>query len=1140
MLRPLPSFLQPNLIVKGKGDAQGIEPGPKVCGGAGNGDDDAHAASMQKGDAGKKGQIRSSSRSNSRCAPANPLHPYVCSARHARADLFSFMDPALQKLRTHPALVEKLHAVGRHSVCFHGVDPAAQPFLASLAAATSPAHNVWFICRDVRHQETFAADVADWIPSIRIFPEIESSASEDAVPDAETVSERLFLLSRLAAGESGLHLVIHADQLHRAVPAAHSVQGGMRIWKVGQKFDPAVVASELTAAGYDRVPQVYGRGQFSVRGGVVDVFSWQAEAPVRVDLFGDEIESIREFDLDAQTSQHRTDRLEVLLGDPDEEGSILRGYIRDGDLQIDVDGEFVDADVRLLADPSEDGRDSPAFLPTGMAASAAGDLLLDEARRAVFFEDIRGWLAEEWDVIVFCNNEGETERFREIVAENGGDPGALRFAIGRVSRGFLFPAARLAVLSDAEIFGRAASQRARTSAGRRERARARRQAVDYSEFEDGDLVVHLEHGIGRYLGMQQLPGGVGQSNEVLVLEYANESRLFVPLDQAWQVSRYVGVGKKAPPLSEMGDGKWQRARRGAERAILAYAERLLAIQADRLTGLGRACQPDGPWQHEFESAFLFKFTADQTRSLREIKADMESSRPMDRLLCGDVGFGKTEVAVRAAFKAVVDGRQVAILAPTTVLAQQHFQTCRERMSDYPVSIDLLNRYRSGSEQKKTIERLKAGEADIVVGTHRLISGDVEFKDLGLVIVDEEQRFGVAHKEKLKERFRSVDVLTLSATPIPRTLYMALVGARDMSVIETPPPGRQPVETVVCAFDERVIRDAIQRELARGGQVYFLHNRVRTIEKMRERIVHLCPGARVDIGHGQMEQGELEEVMRRFIAGQTDVLVSTTIIESGLDIPNANTILIDRADRFGLADLYQLRGRVGRAGHKAYAYLLLPRELMAVGDARKRVNAIKQYSELGAGFKIAMRDLEIRGAGNILGTAQSGHIVAVGFELYCRMLKTAVAQIKGEASPTGTLATVRIDFMESSEADFVASPETGRLPAFLPTSYVGLARQRIEAYRRIAEVEDHAALETLGREWRDRFGRLPEAAENLLLLTRIRLVAGQKKITLVETREGKLMLTRKGDFVLIGGRFPRLTGSDPASNFREVLHYLESF
>src|SRR2546422_1631052 len=554
---------------------------------------------------------------------------------------------------------------------------------------------------------------------------------------------------------------------------------------------------------------------------------------------------------------------------------------------------------------------------------------------------------------------------------------------------------------------------------------------------------------------------------------------------------------------------------------------MLAIQAERQMHPGYAFAPDTKWQAEFERSFPFRETPDQMKAIVDTKIDMEKPQPMDRLICGDVGFGKTEVAIRAAFKAVMNGKQVAVLAPTTVLAQQHFEVFRQRMLDYPVRIEMLSRFRSQSEQKKVLQLLREGGVDIVIGTHRLISGDVVFKNLRLVVIDEEERFGVLHKEKFKDLFKLVDVLTLSATPMPRTLYLSLVGVKDMSTIETPPPNRLPVETVVSAYDERIIRGAIERELERQGQVFFLHNRIASIERVRDRIVHLCQQARVEIGHGQMDADELEAVMARFIAGKIDVLVCTTIIESGLDIPNANTIIIDRADQFGLADLYQLRGRVGRAEHKAYAYLLLPREMMTVGAARKRISAIKQYSSLGAGFCIAMRGLGIRRAGRILGTAQSGHIVAVGFDLYCQLLKQAVAQLKGEKPRLRLDVDLRLDFVATNDAEFVAPPKVAsalggadslpcKIPAFIPIAYISEPALRIRAYRDIAEITSPGQLDRLRRDWRDRFGSFPLGVDNLFALIEIKLAAAESGVSRLEVRDRKLMLTRHGDFILVAG------------------------
>jgi transcription-repair coupling factor (superfamily II helicase) len=814
---------------------------------------------------------------------------------------------------------------------------------------------------------------------------------------------------------------------------------------------------------------------------------------------------------------------------------------------------------------------SGAFQDCEIGEFGAGDLVLAEAKRAQFVRRLNEWSANNARILIYFQTEGEIERFREIM---GGVVEGLDFIEGMLARGFCFPAANLVVLSAAELFGRFAVHPRRLL--RLRRAERHRAQIDFSELAEDDLVVHLEHGIGRFLGLTEIgrdrplggpstvEAGVSpatskhaadtaattdEKQEVLAIEFADEAKLYVPLEQAYLVSRYVGAGKKSPPLSSLGDGKWARAKTKAAASIFDYAGKMLAIQAERQMRPGYAFAPDTKWQAEFERSFPFRETPDQLKAIIDTKIDMERPRPLDRLICGDVGFGKTEVAVRAAFKAVMDGKQVAVLAPTTVLAQQHFEVFRQRMLEYPVRIEMLSRFRSHSEQKKVLQLLREGGVDIVIGTHRLISGDLVFKDLGLVVIDEEQRFGVLHKEKFKELFKLVDVLTLSATPIPRTLYLSLVGVKDMSTIETPPPNRLPVETVVSAYDERIIRGAIERELERQGQVFFLHNRIASINRVRERIMHLCPHARVEIGHGQMDADELEAVMARFIAGKTDVLVCTTIIESGLDIPNANTIIIDRADQFGLADLYQLRGRVGRAEHKAYAYLLLPREMMTVGAARKRISAIKQYSSLGAGFRIAMRDLEIRGAGSILGTAQSGHIIAVGFDLYCQLLKQAVAQLKGQKPRLRLDVDVRLDFVVTNEAELstpkksaVAAGEADsdpcKIPAFIPVAYMSDSATRIRAYREIAEIASREQLGRLQRDWRDRFGRFPPAAENLFALVEIKLAAAESGVNRVEVRERKVMLTRHGDFILVAGKFPRLVGSKIDQHLPEIVEVIK--
>jgi transcription-repair coupling factor (superfamily II helicase) len=793
-----------------------------------------------------------------------------------------------------------------------------------------------------------------------------------------------------------------------------------------------------------------------------------------------------------------------------------------------------------------------AFRPL---AERAPEPQIAEAQRREFFQQLHRWLRQDHAVHVFCNNDGERQRFEEIWGELSLASGVLglgkdvrttqpqmpdaipRTRIGSLARGFICDEAKLVVVTDAEIFGRYKVQRPRRLKSPHALAARSALDIDFTDLEEGDLVVHLQHGIGRYLGLKNLPASAAKSEaqdaksetECLVIEYAPSGdaveppRLYVPVSEAYLVSKYVGAGRANPPLNQLGGNRWAKAREHAEKAVRDIAAEMLRIQAVRETQPGHPCKPDTQWQRDFESAFIYEETVDQLKAIAETKADQERAKPMDRLICGDVGFGKTEVAIRAAFKCVMDGRQVAILVPTTVLAQQHFNNFRERMADYPVRVELLSRFRTKREQAKVVGSLAAGAVDIVIGTHRIVQEDIAFKDLGLVVIDEEQRFGVLHKEKFKRLRTMVDVLTLSATPIPRTLYLALTGARDMSTIQTPPHDRLPVETVATQYDERLIRDAIQREMNRGGQVFFLHNRVTTIETMRAKLQTLVPNARIVVGHGQMHADDLEEVMTQFVNGAADVLLSTTIIESGLDIPNANTIIIDRADRFGLSELYQLRGRVGRYKHQAYAYLLLPRHARLLTDVRKRISAMKQYASLGSGFKIAMRDLEIRGAGNLLGAEQSGHITAVGFELYCQLLKQSVASMKGEKVKARVEVRVALDFLGDANS--------------LPESYVTESHHRIEIYRKLAQATEKPLLDALQRELRDRFGPLPPAVELLLAVGELKILAGEKKVTSIEVEDDKLKLIRSGDFFTLGGRFPRLTKKDTKARLKEIKRLL---
>jgi len=1050
----------------------------------------------------------------------------------------------------------------------HVVEPSRAFLLATIASKIDK--TIWVVCPSVHSQELLYESLLNWQPDALFLPEAEFAAIENILPDPEIAAERLAVLTQLARQQSPQLIIVTRASLDQAAPRPSALQTALIQLRPGTNEKMERILGQLAGAGYERVAQVTVRGQFAVRGGIVDLYSWQAPLPLRLEFFGDEIESLREFDVDTQTSVRDLNSADILLGTADDRSHIVRDYQARDHFQIDIEpdknsGAHIQISEAWIELGPEDF--NGAFQDCEIGEFAIGDLMLMEAKRAQFAARLNEWRTNKAKIVIYFQTEGEIERFREIM----GGKNALKdvdLVEGTLARGFCFPAANLVILSAAELFGRLATHGRR----RLRRAEHHRAQIDFSELTEGDFVVHLEHGIGRFLGLQKFgrarpehvlsafEGGPPDNDEadheygeVLAIEFADEAKLYVPLEQAYLVSRYVGIGKKSPPLSSLGDAKWTRAKKNAAASIFDYAGKMLALQAERQTHAGHAFAPDTKWQSEFEHSFPFRETPDQLKAITDTKIDMERAQPMDRLICGDVGFGKTEVAIRAAFKAVMDGKQVAVLAPTTVLAQQHFEVFRQRMLDYPVRIEMLSRFRSQSEQKKILQLLREGGVDIVVGTHRLISGDVVFKDLGLAIIDEEQRFGVLHKEKFKEVFKLVDVLTLSATPIPRTLYLSLVGVKDMSTIETPPLNRLPVETVVSGYDERLIRDAISRELERQGQIFFLHNRVMTIERARDRIIDLCPQANVEIGHGQMDSDELEAVMARFISGRTDVLVCTTIIESGLDIPNANTIIIDRADRFGLADLYQLRGRVGRAEHKAYAYLLLPREMMTIGAARKRISAIKQYSSLGAGFRIAMRDLEIRGAGSILGTAQSGHIMAVGFDLYCQLLKQAIAQRKGKKVRLRLDVDLRLDFVATSEAEFVQARRGGlksaatilrsrvleeRVPAFVPTSFIADPALRIRAYRDIAEITTDEQRERLARDWRDRFGPFPPAVDNLFVLIEIKLAAAKSGVSRVEVRERKLMLTRRGDFILVAGKFPRLVAAEIEQYLEEILELIK--
>ena len=1043
-------------------------------------------------------------------------------------------EPWLLPAASQADFAKRLAAIrpGQGTVVFDHAEPAARAWLTALILSRNFTR-VWLLDPSPKSRERLAAELRLWNIRARLLPDPPVLLLQDESADPESEAARIDTLDWLHRTDRAVVIATDAVFDHPA-PSPEALAARRIHLESGHSLDPARLLQQLTGEGFERVPIVQGRGQIAVRGGIIDLFPWHYPTPLRLEFFDTEIESIREFDLDSQTSTRKLGNVEFALSDPDIDARVA-SYRRPGDLVI----AFADDPAEIPADvvitpgaASTFGEEdfSTACFAHPFGRFEAGDFILEENRRERFLRQLADWHAASWHTAIVFGNQGEFTRFIELLPPGTDE----RFVplIGELMESFTVPSARIAIISSSELFGRYRSITPR----RENHIRTTAARASLEEIQEGDLVVHSEYGIGRFTGIRHDP----EETEELVIEYRDGATLAVPIDQSHLIGRYVGLGGRDPELSKLGGTAWKNVRRQAEESILDYAARLLRLQAERQLGQGFAHPPDSRWMWEFEQSFHFTETPDQLRAIDQAKQDMESAKPMDRLVCGDVGFGKTEVAIRAAFKAVTGGKQVALLCPTTVLAEQHWRTFRERMSDYPVRVDLLNRFRTAAESRATIEALAAGAVDIIIGTHRLLSEDITFKDLGLAIIDEEQRFGVKHKERFKEMFRQIDVLTLSATPIPRTLYMALMGARDMSTIDTPPPNRVPVHTSVTPYDERIIRDAIRRELARGGQVFFLHNRVKSIETVRKRLAELVPEARILVGHGQMEKDELEVVMRRFVQHEADILLATTIIETGIDIPNANTILIDRADRFGLADLYQLRGRVGRAGEQAYAILLLPRDAVTAGDARKRIHAIKQYTALGSGFRIAMRDLEIRGAGNLLGTKQSGQIAAIGFDLYCQLLRQSIDRLRGKKAIHRHDSSFKADFLVHREAAWLKSPAADKLPAYLPAAWLDDTQLRVASHRELAEARDENELDALARRWVDRFGQLPPPVQHLLTLTRIRLVAARAGAASVEIQGQRLMIHRNGDYILLEGkRFPRLHATRPEAKLDETLKLLRS-
>ncbi len=981
-------------------------------------------------------------------------------------------------------------------------------------------------------------------------------------------------------------LIVSASAELSPAPAPDRMRRSELILKPGMELAPEKLAELLTGMDYDDEPEVVQKGEFARRGGLIDVFSPASEQPARIEFFGDEIESIRLFSAQAQISTGEVQEYKLIMrsgaGESESvQDSDFTEYVKCYNPQIvtlfpsecvEILKRFGAAgmperwmalhekepawrdSIRLLDElesasvPEKEKCISPVFpsarhilklVPEGTEEN------FSELIRQISSSLIRQLAGEKYRVLIAGGADGSQNALHQWLEEEHLDKlENVECLPLTIPRGVFLPGEKLALFSEYELYSsprrlasgkKTAPEPVEEQDFRKDKVRDAIGESLSSDLEEGDYAVHLNYGICIYRGLKTVSDKQSTS-EVMELEFEDDKIVYVPIWQSYCVSRYIGSRKGNVKLSKIGSARWNKTKSDAADSVRTLALDMLRVHAIRCRAEGTKFPDDDLAQHLFEKSFPFTETPDQLRAAEEIKKDMESPRPMDRLLCGDVGYGKTEIAMRAVFKCVMSGRQAAVLVPTTVLAQQHYYNFLERFAEYPVIIETLSRFRTKAQQREIIERLKHGKVDVVIGTHRLLQEDVKFQNLGLVVVDEEQRFGVMHKEKLKNLRTTVDVLTMTATPIPRTLYFSMAGMRDLSTIMSAPVQRLPVQTVVSQYDDQLIAGAISRELQRGGQVYYLHNRVQSIEDTAEHLRQMFPAARIGVGHGQMDEHQLEEVMGSFIEGKTDILVSTTIIESGLDIPNANTILIERADRFGLAELYQLRGRVGRWRRQAYAYLLLPKNGIMSGDVRKRIAAMRKYTHLGAGFKLALRDLEIRGAGNILGAEQSGHINAIGFTLYCDLLRTVTSQLKGEETTLRRECNVYLDFVE-----YALKAPPGKAAAAFSPDYINSERLRLDAYRRLASIHDAAKLNEFEKEITDRFGRMPREAENLLVCARIRILGEGARLRSLSCSAGRILMERGQELVKVNGRIPILPNmGTPEAKLRMLKGMLEKF
>ncbi len=1059
----------------------------------------------------------------------------------------------LEKIPGFRRLLEQVRS-GKQSITVGGLIGSSRALLTSwlfLKTGRSVVH----VTPDTESSEKIYDDLAAYLgdDKIALYPSWELQPYEIRAPHAENIGDRLKTLHDLLKGKK---IVISAP----AAALLEPTMNRLRLERLAlefierQSFDPEDLKVRLVEMGFNRQPVVEQLGDFAARGGIIDIFPATASEPIRIEFFGNEIESIRTFSVMTQRSLDRQKRavvlplrefpvemgiVELASADlPQEQAIALHEALGPQGLfdgleffsqlfeshkaslfdHLPEDAIIVRDDPGQIAeqfdDISEKAREryddrgdypfgSPEEIYIGQAQIRAefeerGSInlqgIIKEGAADIeivtvpqeptgphiksFAEKLATFHREGKSAIIFCDGESQKRRLHELLSEYDI---AAPMESKRIWEGFGLPDIATWFLTDHEIFSRYTT---------RKKLRRFKEGIalsSYQSLQPGDFVVHIDHGIGRYRGLETIMVD-GRKRDCLLIFYAGDDKLYVPIEEFARVQKFAGK-EGAPLLSRLGTGAWERAKARAKKAIMEMAEELIALYAKRQALPGFAFAPDTQWQRELEASFPYEETPDQEKAIADIMADMQRPSPMDRLVCGDVGYGKTEVAMRAAFKAVESGKQVAVLVPTTILAAQHLTTFRERLAAFPVKVDMLSRFRLPKEARSVKEGLKDGTIDIVIGTHMLLQKDIEFKDLGLLVVDEEHRFGVTHKEKIRKLKTQVDTLTLTATPIPRTLQLSLLGARDMSVINTPPRDRHPIMTEVALFADRIIFEAVERELARGGQIFFVHNRVESIEAIYNFLKRLLPGVQIGVGHGQMPERSLEKVMLNFLERKYQVLLATTIIESGLDIPSVNTIIINRADKLGLAQLYQLRGRVGRSTSRAYAYLLVPPLKMLTEKARKRLRAIEEFTELGSGYHLALRDLEIRGAGNILGAQQHGFIEEVGFDLYCRLLEEAVAEIKKTSPPPE-----RIDIKIQTDLDL-----------FIPESYVDDPNLRVDLYRNVSEIVDRDKLKAFADELVDRFGPLPEAVKNLLNLAESRILAARLGVQRLVFRNGELFL-----------------------------------